>query len=63
MLLFFLLSGRVLDHAMRKRTRAAAANLAALRVPVATRLNADGSHSEIPPEALVEGDIVWVRPG
>ena len=63
MLLFFLLCGRVLDHAMRKRTRAAAANLAALRVPVATRLNADGSYAEIPPEALIEGDIVLVRPG
>jgi len=63
MLLFFLLSGRVLDHAMRKRTRAAAANLAALRVPVATRLQADGTLLEVPPEALMEGDIVLVRPG
>jgi len=63
MLIFFLLSGRVLDHAMRKRTRAAAANLAALRVPVATRLNADGTYSELPSEALLEGDLILVKPG
>jgi Cu2+-exporting ATPase len=63
MLIFFLLAGRVLDHAMRKRTRAAAANLAALRIPVARRLNSDGSLSELPSEALVEGDTVLIRPG
>ncbi len=63
MLIFFLLAGRVLDHAMRKRTRAAAANLAALRVPVASRLNADGSLTELPPEALHAGDVVLVRAG
>jgi len=63
MLIFFLLSGRVLDHAMRKRTRAAAANLAALRVPIATRLNPDGTHSELPSEALTEGDLILVKPG
>lgn len=63
MLIFFLLSGRVLDHAMRKRTRAAAANLAALRVPVATRLNVDGTYSELPSDALLEGDLILVKPG
>jgi Cu2+-exporting ATPase len=63
MLIFFLLAGRVLDHAMRKKTRAAAANLAALRVPVATRLNDDNSLTELPPEALQPGDVVLVRPG
>ena len=63
MLIFFLLAGRVLDHAMRKRTRAAAANLAALRVPVATRLNADGSLTELPPEGLKSGDLMLVRSG
>ena len=63
MLIFFLLSGRVLDHAMRKRTRAAAANLAALRVPIATRLNPDGTYSDLPSEALTEGDLILVRPG
>ena len=63
MLIFFLLAGRVLDHAMRKRTRAAAANLAALRVPVATRLNDDGSVTEVPPEGLKAGDLMLVRSG
>ena len=63
MLIFFLLSGRVFDHAMRKRTRAAAANLAALRVPIATRLNPDGTYSDLPSEALTEGDLILVRPG
>jgi len=63
MLIFFLLSGRVLDHAMRKRTRAAAANLTALRVPIATRLNPDGTYSELPSEALTEGDLILVKPG
>lgn len=63
MLIFFLLLGRVFDHAMRKRTRAAAANLAALRVPTVSRLNADGSLTEIPSEALKTGDIILVRAG
>ncbi len=63
MLIFFLLSGRVLDHAMRKKTRSAAANLAALRMPVASRINGDGHISEVPSEALVTGDLILVAAG
>jgi len=64
MLIFFLLLGRVFDHAMRKRTRAAAvANLAALRVPTVARVNADGSLTEIPSEALQPGDVILARAG
>lgn len=63
MLLFFLLAGRVLDQAMRRRTRAAAANLAALHAETATRLEADGSLTAVPARLLVPGDAVLVRPG
>src|SRR5205085_9762603 len=38
MLLFFLLCGRALDHAMRRKTRAVAGNLAALKADFAHRL-------------------------
>ncbi len=40
MLIFFLLCGRVLDQMMRRRTRAVAGNLAALKAD--TALSADG---------------------
>jgi P-type Cu2+ transporter len=63
MLLFFLLAGRTLDHAMRRRIRAVAGNLAALRMPVAHRLDANGTLTQVPVSALQEHDAVWVRPG
>ena len=63
MLLFFLLSGRVLDHVMRLKTRATAANLAALRAPLASRLGQDGALSEVPADALVSGDVIVVAAG
>ena len=63
MLIFFLLSGRVLDHAMRKKTRSAAANLASLRIPTASRLDIDGRISEVPSDALITGDKILVAPG
>ncbi len=41
MLLFFLLVGRTLDHAMRRKTRAVAGNLAALKAETAHRFMGD----------------------
>ena len=62
MLLFFLLVGRALDHAMRRKTRAAAGNLAALRAETARRFVGDELVS-VPVKALAGGDRLLVRPG
>ena len=62
MLLFFLLVGRTLDHAMRQRTRAVAGNLAALRAETAHRFAGDELVS-VPAAVLKPGDRVLVRPG
>ncbi|HMK80665.1 MAG TPA: heavy metal translocating P-type ATPase [Xanthobacteraceae bacterium] len=62
MLLFFLLCGRALDHAMRRKTRAVAGNLAALKAEFAHRF--DGPELvRVPAAALKPGDRVLVRPG
>ncbi|MGJ0506762.1 MAG: heavy metal translocating P-type ATPase [Methylocystis sp.] len=63
MLLTFLLLGRFLDHARRRKTRAVAANLAALRAPLACRLSADGSETLTPLAKIEPGDLVLSRPG
>jgi Cu2+-exporting ATPase len=63
MLLFFLLAGRFLEQAMRRRTRAVAGNLAALRATVAHRLEAGEQLVSVPVEALRLGDRILVRPG
>lgn len=63
MLLFFLLCGRYLDQAMRRRTRAVAGNLAALKAEVAHRLDEKGEAVLVPTAALKPGDCVLVRPG
>jgi len=63
MLLTFLLLGRFVDHAMRRRTRAVAANLAALRTPLASRLSADGDETRVPVAQIKAGDVVVSRPG
>lgn len=63
MLLFFLLAGRVLDMTMRRKTRAAAENIAALKAETAERLLADGSSVSVPSAALVPQDMILVRPG
>jgi len=47
MLMFFLLLGRTLEAAMRRKTRGVAANLASLRAAQATRIEADGTLVEI----------------
>ena len=63
MLLFFLLCGRYLDHAMRRKTRAAAANLAALKAEFAHRLEDSGEVVRLPAAAVKPGDRLLVRPG
>ena len=62
MLLFFLLVGRALDHAMRRKTRALAGNLAALRAETAHRFVGDELVS-VPVAALKSGDRVLIKPG
>lgn len=63
MLIFFLLVGRYLEQSMRQRTRAVAGNIAALRSPLAARVNADGSVLQVPTARIAPGDMVLVRPG
>jgi P-type Cu2+ transporter len=63
MLLFFLLCGRYLEHAMRQRTRAVAGNLAALKAEVAHRFDDGGEVVMVPVAALKPGDRLLVRPG
>ena len=63
MLMFFLLLGRVLDAAMRRRTRSVAANLASLRATRAALMRPGGGLVETPASALKRGDRVYVRPG
>ena len=63
MLLLFLLSGRVLAQAMRRKTRAAAANLSALKGDVAHRYDANGDLVTAPVAVLAVGDRILVKPG
>ncbi|WP_406854524.1 heavy metal translocating P-type ATPase [Alsobacter sp. KACC 23698] len=63
MLLFFLLLGRVLDQAMRRRTRAVAGNLLALRGETAAIIGPDGEIREAPVKAVKPGDRVMLLPG
>ena len=62
MLLFFLLCGRYLDHALRRKTRAVAGNLAALKGEVAHRIEGNEITS-IPADRVMAGDRLLVRPG
>ncbi|MFM8647956.1 MAG: heavy metal translocating P-type ATPase, partial [Methylocystis sp.] len=63
MLLSFLLLGRFLDHIMRRKTRAVAANLAALRTPIACAVSEHGAEQLIPVSQLKPGDFIRIRPG
>jgi hypothetical protein len=63
MLLFFLLAGRTLDHAMRRKTRAAAGNLAALKSATAEKVLPDGASLTVPAAALSPGDTILARRG
>ena len=63
MLLFFLLLGRVLDQMMRKKTRAVADQLMALKGDVAIILDPNGEARQVPVRAVAVNDLVLVRPG
>ncbi len=63
MLLAFLLAGRYLDQSMRRKTRAVAGNLAALKAETATKFVGADEISVVPIAAVEAGDIVLLRPG
>jgi Cu2+-exporting ATPase len=63
MLLTFLLVGRVLEQAMRRKTRAVAGNLAALRAETATKFVSPHELREVPVASIAPDDLVLVRPG
>jgi Cu2+-exporting ATPase len=63
MLLTFLLAGRFLDQNMRRRTRAVAGNLAALKAETAVKFVTPEEIREVPVAAVHPGDTVLVRPG
>lgn len=63
MLIAFLLAGRYLDQNMRRKTRAFAGNLAALKAETATRFVDDDEIVTVPLAAIEPGDIVLLRPG
>ncbi|WP_439575681.1 heavy metal translocating P-type ATPase [Phreatobacter sp.] len=63
MLLFFLLIGRYLEQLMRRKTRAVATNIAALKAEMALKRLDDGTLRQVPIAAIAAGDTVLVRPG
>jgi Cu2+-exporting ATPase len=63
MLLFFLLCGRYLEQAMRRKTKLFAGNLASHKADFAHRLDRGGEVVRVPVAALRAGDRVLVRPG
>ena len=63
MLLFFLLCGRYLDLAMRRKTRLFAGNLATFKAEFAHRLEPNGELVQVPVAALHPGERLLVRPG
>ncbi|MFQ3453021.1 heavy metal translocating P-type ATPase [Bradyrhizobium sp. UFLA01-814] len=63
MLIAFLLAGRYLDQNMRRRTRAFAGNLAALKAETATKFVSPTEIKTVPAAAIRPGDIVLLRPG
>jgi Cu2+-exporting ATPase len=63
MLLTFLLVGRTLEQAMRRRTRAVAGNLAALRAETVTKFVSPTELAVVPVVSISPNDLVLVRPG
>jgi P-type Cu2+ transporter len=63
MLIALLLAGRYLDHDMRRKTRAFAGNLAALKAETATKFIDGDEIVTVPVAAIRPGDIVLLRPG
>ena len=63
MLLFFLLIGRFLDARLRRRTHAAAHELAALQARSATRIDSDGVSRSVRASEVLPGDTILVAPG
>jgi Cu2+-exporting ATPase len=63
MLLFFLLCGRYLDQAMRRRTRQFAGNLACFSAEVAHKFGSQGELTRVPASVLQPDDVILVQPG
>ncbi|MCI5044470.1 MAG: cadmium-translocating P-type ATPase [Aquisalinus sp.] len=63
MLLFFLLIGRWLDHALRNRARAAARDLLALQALSANRLGPDGQLQAVSAKDIQPGDHILLAAG
>lgn len=63
MLLFFLLTGRYLDHQLRQRARTAARELLALQAVTTTRVAADGSLSVVGARDIAIGDRLLLAAG
>ncbi|MCE2890113.1 MAG: cadmium-translocating P-type ATPase [Hyphomonadaceae bacterium] len=63
MLLFFLLIGRYLDHALRQKARQAARDLLALQAVTASRLEPDGTAVSVAVSEIRPGDHVIILPG
>jgi len=61
-LLFFLLSGRYLDHLMRERARSAVSGLARLSPRGAMLRQSDGALTYVPLSAIAPGAIITIGP-
>jgi Cu2+-exporting ATPase len=63
MLLFFLLTGRYLDHQLRAQARSAANDLLRLQSATATRIETDGRVASVAAKDVRAGDRLLVAPG